>query len=131
MRDKIVSFMEGRNGADELNGFIVAICAVLCIVDLFLNTGFLSVLLWMLIIVLVWRTLSRDVHARRAENDKFCSAIEGPRHKMNQWLNRWRNRKTTLYFKCSGCKTWLSVPRGKGTLRVVCPNCKKETIKKS
>ena len=43
----------------------------------------------------------------------------------------WTNRKTTRYFKCKGCGQVLSVPRGKGTLRVVCPKCKTETKQKS
>ena len=34
-------------------------------------------------------------------------------------------------FKCKKCGAVLSVPRGKGTLRVVCPKCKTETTKKS
>ena len=43
----------------------------------------------------------------------------------------WRDRKTTLYFDCEGCKTKLSVPRGKGKVRIVCPNCGQEMFKET
>ena len=49
----------------------------------------------------------------------------------NPTAQKWTNRKTTRYFKCKGCGQVLSVPRGKGTLRVVCPKCKTETKQKS
>ena len=41
------------------------------------------------------------------------------------------NRKTTKYFQCKGCGQILSIPRGKGTMRIVCPKCKTEVMKKS
>lgn len=41
------------------------------------------------------------------------------------------NRKTTKYFRCKGCGQILSIPRGKGTMRIVCPKCKTEVMKKS
>ena len=41
------------------------------------------------------------------------------------------NRKTTKYFRCKGCGQILSIPRDKGTMRIVCPKCKTEVMKKS
>ncbi len=35
----------------------------------------------------------------------------------------WRERKTTLFFRCKTCGSILSVPRGKGRIRVTCPKC--------
>ena len=35
----------------------------------------------------------------------------------------WRERKTTLFFRCKTCGAILSVPRGKGHIRVTCPRC--------
>ncbi len=37
----------------------------------------------------------------------------------------------TIYFTCSNCGQKLSVPRGKGTLRVTCPHCHLVTTVKS
>lgn len=35
----------------------------------------------------------------------------------------WHERKTTLFFRCKSCGAILSVPRGKGHIRVTCPRC--------
>lgn len=37
----------------------------------------------------------------------------------------------TLTFKCSKCGQSLSVPKGKGMLKITCPKCGNQTIKKS
>ena len=63
--------------------------------------------------------------------EAFLRATEKPRRALSIGRKKWENRETTLYFKCKGCGQELSVPRGKGTLRVVCPKCKTETVKKS
>ncbi|MDY2777424.1 MAG: hypothetical protein SOU51_03510 [Collinsella sp.] len=43
----------------------------------------------------------------------------------------WRERKTSLFFRCKTCGTILSVPRGKGKLRVTCPKCGTKVEKQS
>ena len=35
----------------------------------------------------------------------------------------WEGRKTTAYLKCPNCGQMLSVPKGKGKIRVTCPKC--------
>lgn len=35
----------------------------------------------------------------------------------------WRERKTTRFLKCPNCGQMLSVPKGKGKIRVTCPKC--------
>ena len=36
----------------------------------------------------------------------------------------WKERKTTAFLKCPTCGQLLSVPKGKGRLRVTCPKCR-------
>ncbi|AEB06765.1 hypothetical protein Corgl_0651 [Coriobacterium glomerans PW2] len=43
----------------------------------------------------------------------------------------WVNRKTTKYFRCKTCGAMMSVPRGKGRIRVTCPRCRTTVEKKS
>ena len=54
-----------------------------------------------------------------------------PRRSYELAKKKWSNRKTTKYFRCENCGQELSVPRGTGTMRVVCPKCKTETKMKS
>ena len=35
----------------------------------------------------------------------------------------WKERKTTAFLKCPNCGQVLSVPKGKGKIRVTCPKC--------
>ena len=79
----------------------------------------------------MFRIQSKNLGSRARENEAFLRATEKPRRALSVGRKKWENRETTLYFKCKGCGHELSVPRGKGTLRVVCPKCKTETVKKS
>ena len=42
-----------------------------------------------------------------------------------------KDRKNYIYFKCKNCKQELRIPKGKGKIKVICPHCKHEEIKKS
>ena len=93
-----------------------------------------DVLKWVALIVLAYslfRSYSKNIAARDRENATFERIVEKPRKQLSLMRKKWTNRKTTRYFKCKGCGQVLSVPRGKGTLRVVCPKCKTETKQKS
>ena len=79
----------------------------------------------------LFRSYSKNIAARDRENATFERIVEKPRKQLSLMRKKWTNRKTARYFKCKGCGQVLSVPRGKGTLRVVCPKCKTETKLKS
>ena len=142
-------FMKGRNGADELTivlGFIGIIFAMARI----------QWLSWIAIAVIalgVLRGLSKNIDARRKENDafvaatanvpclgKFVASLGGGAAASNASRaagtskedferakrtakKMWKGRKTTAYLKCPNCGQMLSVPKGKGKIRVTCPKC--------
>lgn len=66
------------------------------------------------------------MRARQRENDVFEKIIGAPKKFFTSRSTHWKNRKTTKYFKCDNCKQKLSVPKGKGKLRIICPKCGKE-----
>lgn len=123
--------MYGRYGTDDFNRFLLLVAIVLILVDFFLNSVVLSALTLALMIYALWRAFSKNIAARERENKKFEEISKAPKAQISLWSKQWKNRKTMLYFKCKGCGQVLSVPKGKGTLRVVCPKCKTETRKKS
>lgn len=43
----------------------------------------------------------------------------------------WKERKTSRFLKCPNCGQILSVPKGKGKLRVTCPRCRAKMETKS
>lgn len=128
---KFSEMMYGRYGTDDFNRFLLLVAIILIFVDFFLGSTILSALTLALMIYALWRSFSKNIAARSAENRKFEEISRAPKAQLSLWSKQWKNRKTTLYFKCKGCGQVLSVPKGKGTLRVVCPKCKTETRKKS
>lgn len=128
---KLSVMMQGRRGADTFSNFLVVAGIVLLFASLIPGLDLLS---WVALIVLAYslfRSYSKNIAARDRENATFERIVEKPRKQLSLMRKKWTNRKTTRYFKCKGCGQVLSVPRGKGTLRVVCPKCKTETKQKS
>ncbi len=109
--------------------FIVGI--VLVVIEFLFNNFIISLLAFVCLVYTLFRCFSRNVSARASENARFESWTHRPRAAASQAQKRWANRKTTKYFKCSQCKQSLSVPKGKGTIRVTCPKCHNQTTIKS
>lgn len=128
---KFSEMMYGRYGTDDFNRFLLLVAIVLIVLEFFLNSAILSVVTFAILVYAMWRSFSKNIAARSEENRKFEEISKAPKTQLSLWSKQWKNRKTTLYFKCKGCGQVLSVPKGKGTLRVVCPKCKTETRKKS
>ena len=128
---RFASWMQGRNGNDHLGFALTVLCLVLLVASSFSGLDVLWYIALVAIILAVWRMFSRNISKRRAENEAFLRLIDRPRKAVSVAVKRFRNRKTTMYFKCEGCKTVLSVPRGKGRIKVTCPKCHRQTIRKS
>ncbi len=128
---KIAAWMQGRNGVDGLSNFLMGVGIILIILSVLPGLDLLSWVVLAVLAVALFRSFSKNIAARSKENAAFERAVQRPKRWFALKRKEWANRKTTRYFKCKGCGTVLSVPRGKGTLRVVCPKCKTETTKKS
>ena len=131
MQWKLAGMMQGRRGTDSFSNFLMVVGIVLLLGSIVPGLDMLS---WVALVVLAYslfRSYSKNIAARDRENATFERIVEKPRKQLSLMRKKWTNRKTTRYFKCKGCGQVLSVPRGKGTLRVVCPKCKTETKQKS
>lgn len=122
LRDRFLAFMSGRYGADQLYYFLLGLYVVLLIVNLFARSWILSIVLWLTVIVLIFRAMSRNFSARRHENELFMKAW-GP---VQRWFGRCKQRlgdRTHAYRVCPHCKANLRLPRKKGKHTVPCPRC--------
>lgn len=140
---KLREFMMDRNGGDTLATWVIIAALIFSFINIFLPNAICTVLSWVLLLYAFFRIFSKNVPARRAENEKFENLIHKVRSKGSSkgktnknsinknGTNRSASSGTTLYFKCEGCGQQLSVPRGKGTLKVTCPKCKFQTKIKS
>ena len=127
--------MAGRYGTDQLNRFLAAATLVLLILSLFTGGTALGKLVWILALVCLvsetYRTFSRRIDRRRAENEKYLRLTRGIRDRVGDGANRFRQRKDYRFFRCPSCRTVLRVPRGKGKLSITCRQCGERFIRKT
>ena len=122
IRNALQRFMYGRYGSDQLNVFLIVAYLVLLLLSGLPGLRLLETISFLLMVWSLFRMLSRNYAARRAENAKFLKLV-GP-------VVRWyRLRRTILrdkehrYFKCPSCGQQLRVPRGKGKITINCRSC--------
>ena len=122
MRNALQRFMYGRYGNDQLNNFLTISYLVLFV--LYMLSG-LQPLYWLctvLIFVVLFRMLSRNIYKRREENVKFLRKAD-PAIRWYRLQRTMRRDKDHIYFKCPNCSQQLRVPRGKGKITVTCRSC--------
>ena len=144
-------FFSGRNGADELSVTFVVLSVVLFlaapIFDEKYIQGIFLLLGGILFVLGILRSLSTNIGKRRHENQVFLDLFrtetkeEKERRKREEEEKREREKlrkerrkeeeKTHAFFRCPQCGKELRVPKGKGKIKIRCPNCSHEFIRKS
>lgn len=143
-------FMNGRHGADDLTYLLGGVGMVLALIGSLAVQRWLGVLALIVIAVALWRAFSTNHEARERENATYLEIL-GKIPVIGQFATgskasagkadfarakrtaqkMWNGRKDTMYFRCKNCGQILSVPRGKGRIRVTCPKCGTQVEKKS
>ena len=144
-------FFSGRNGADELSVTLVVISVIVFlaapIFDEKYIQGIFLLLGGILFVLGILRSLSTNIGKRRHENQVFLDIFrsetkeEKERRKREAEEKREREKlrkerrkeeeKTHAFFRCPQCGKELRVPKGKGKIKIRCPNCSHEFIRKS
>lgn len=133
--------MLGRNGSDL---FCLALLVLSMLMTL-ISSIFGWWILWYLAILPLayacFRMLSRNIPARQRENQWFLRTFGPVMSKMGRFFSKigrglrgWNDRRKDTshrYFKCPNCKQRVRVPAGHGKIRIICPKCKQEFIRKS
>ena len=129
VRSWLSRFMAGRYGGDQLNLFLIALYLVLYVLYLVLYAVFLFP--WLVVLELIgsalllvslFRSLSRNIERRREENARFLQIFRPVRRKWTGFRVR-AHDKEHRYFKCPNCGQQMRVPRGKGRITVHCRTC--------
>lgn len=134
MRDRLMRFMAGRNGADQLARFVSIVSCVMLVVSLFLK-NIAGTVLWLLALALLvysyFRMFSKNTGKRYAENARFLSL----KYKVTGWFSRKKDRvkqmKTHRFYRCPQCGITTRIPKGKGKIKITCPKCGNQFIRKS
>lgn len=123
-------FMYGRNGMDQLNRALLAFYLLLCVVRTLVILLFRSallyriadILLWVMMVLILFRMFSKNLPRRRQENQKWITWWWGVKNRSNGARARHAD-KDHKYFTCKNCKTICRVPVGKGKIIITCPKC--------
>ena len=122
-KQKMIRFMLGRYGMDEMYFGLFGVWFILTMVNGFVKSVILSTLSAAALIWALWRFLSRNHAKRRAENEKFLKLWRPVKNWLTFQRDRFRDRKTARYRKCKHCKAIIRLPNQKGKHTVRCPKC--------
>lgn len=119
---RLQQFMQGRYGNDKLNIAIAVVGCIATLVTSIFPVGWFRLLAYIPFILVVLRTLSKNIYKRQRENEVF----------MRLWApwGRFFSKKVShikdnehKYFNCPKCSHTLRVPRGRGKIEINCPFC--------
>ena len=126
-REKLIRFMQGRYGADELFYILTATYLLMTVVNIFAQLWILHIAGLVLFAVAVLRSLSKNIPARQKENELVVGALGkiGIKRRPKP-VQPGRDMINFAYKKCPGCGKTLRLPRRKGKHNTKCPSCGKE-----
>ena len=125
-----MDFMSGRYGTDELSKFMLAVCLVLLVINIFTGVQGVYLIALVLLGVCYFRMFSRNYVKRSEENRKYLDTV----WKIKNWFLKKKNRiiqsKDFHIYKCPSCGQKIRIPRGKGKICITCPKCRNQFEKK-
>ena len=130
-KNKLAQWLYGRYGSDALSRMIHIVVSCCLVLSFIPPLSFLSLVSAALLVVDVFRTLSRNIPARRQELQKYLAVKSKCTSTFGLWKRMWAERKTHCYFHCPQCKAMLRVPKHRGEIVVTCPRCSAKTDKKT
>ena len=125
--DKLRRFMIGRYGIDDLYNFLFRLYLILFLIDIFINSKILTIIELIIVIIMFYRFLSKNIYTRQKENKEFLKLKKKVLKPFNNIKRNYKDRDYYVYKKCKYCKTTLKLPlpKKRGIQRVKCPKCKK------
>ena len=124
--NKIQRFMVGRYGPDDLYKFLLRLYLVLFLIDLFINSRILTVLELIIVLIMFYRLLSKNIYTRQKENRLYLKYKEKFLKPFQNIKRNFKDRDYHVYKKCKHCKSTLKLPLPpkRGIQTVKCPKCK-------
>lgn len=131
LRDRFQQFMTGRYGSDEFSRFMLIAALIFMVLSMFTRGSLFYLLAMVLLIYCYFRMLSRNTYKRYAENEKYLEIKNNITGFFQREKDHAGQRKDYRFFKCPNCKQKVRVPKGKGKIKIHCPKCHTDFIKKS
>ena len=131
MKQRLIHFMQGRNGMDEFSRTLNWTALILVIISLITKWNILYWIGFAMIIYMYFRVFSKNIPKRYAENQKFRNFRYDITIKINKMKNEFSQRKRYRFYRCPMCSQKVRVPKGRGRICITCPKCRAEFVKKS
>ena len=131
MRDRMIQFMRGRYGYDELGRTTMWLSLILLAVYAFSGFKVLLALAIILLIITDFRLLSRNIARRAEENRVFLKRTSFISRKILRVRSDLSERRHYHIYRCPNCRQKIRIPKGKGNISITCPRCHIEFMKKS
>lgn len=123
IQERLMRFMYGRYGADQLYYGLIILYFILLILNFFFSSIILSILITLLFLFSFWRVFSRNIPKRRAENEAFLKIWEKFAPDLKFLKMRVSEFRTHAFHKCPYCSSVLRLPRKRGKFPITCPKC--------
>ena len=124
-KNKLIKFMQGRYGVDELYKFLFILYITSFIINIFLNSLILEIIGLIIVLFAFYRVFSKNIYKRSKENKEY---LKLKKQIIKPFKNIKRNikDKDNIYKKCPKCKTTLKlpIPYKRGIKHTTCPKCK-------
>lgn len=134
-QQRVMEFMQGRYGVDQLSNFLLWIGVILALLTMFMPYRIFVIVSWVLIIYAYVRILSKDTSKRYAQNQKFLDKTFGIRNAFAKikYRIKYGKQATGQYriYCCKKCGQKIRIPKGKGKIMITCPKCKYQFKKRS
>lgn len=123
--------MQGRYGNDKLNNFILIVAAILYFINLFsfARSTILALVILLLIALVVFRAMSKNITRRMYENRRFTDIYRVVLDFMKRQYMKLRDIRTHRYVRCPYCKAQLRLKKRTGVQRIHCPRCQEDFTK--
>lgn len=143
LKYKLIQFMQGRNGMDQLakaESSLIFALLILSVVLSLLPIQSAGMALFLLLLEIVWialfihmyfRVFSRNISKRYAENQRYCTWRYRMTVKWSHAKSEWAQRRTHRFFRCPQCRQKVRVPKGRGKICITCPKCRTEFTRRS
>lgn len=131
IKNRFRAFMIGRYGSDQLTLALLITGIALSLLSSITRLGLFYYLGLAAYFFGIYRTFSRNIAKRAAENHKFLTFKQNFKSNSSQFLVRMKNFRKYCYFRCPECKSRLRLPRKVGEVTVTCGKCHHQFRKKA
>ena len=127
LRERLISFFYGRYGNDRFNYALLVLYFVLAVLNVVVR-GLFAVrifffLQWTVLVMVLFRSLSRNINARRKENEWFERNFSGLISWLKLFCRKIKDIRYKRYRRCPNCKATIRLPIKRGKHTVKCPSC--------